>query len=152
MPTTTVKREVYYPPHRMFDLVADVERYPEFLPTWQAVRVRNAKDDGYDTDQVVRLGPVRHTFTTHTRLTRPDAIRVQSSQAPFRQFELQWTFDVADDGGCLITLDVTFELRSRALSALGMLLSRDSVDRMITAFEDRARRMYGPPANASHDC
>ncbi|MFA7430361.1 MAG: type II toxin-antitoxin system RatA family toxin [Rhodospirillaceae bacterium] len=151
MPTTTVKREVYYPPHRMFDLVADVERYPEFLPTWQAVRVRNRTGDGYDTDQVVRLGPVRHTFTTHTRLILPNAIEVHSTQAPFRAFSLQWKFDVADDGGCNIHLNVTFELRSRALSALSALLSRESVDRMVTAFEDRARRMYGAPARASHD-
>lgn len=151
MPTTTVTREVYYAPHRMFALVADVERYPEFLPTWQAVRVRNRGDGGYDTDQVVRLGPVRHTFTTHTLLQPPGLIRVQSDQAPFRQFELQWKFNLAEDGGCRISLDVRFELRSRALSALGALLSKDSVDRMITAFEERARKMYGPPAHASHE-
>ncbi|MGC2854019.1 type II toxin-antitoxin system RatA family toxin [Novispirillum sp. DQ9] len=151
MPTTTVTREVYYSPQHMFDLVADVERYPEFLPTWQAVRVRNRRDDGYDTDQVVRLGPVRHTFTTHTALERPGLIRVVSTQAPFRVFELHWNFNVADDGGCRISLDARFELRYRALSALGALLSRDSVDRMITSFEDRARDLYGPPAHASHE-
>lgn len=151
MPTTTVTREVYYAPQCMFDLVADVERYPEFLPTWQAVRVRNRGADGYDTDQVVRLGPMRHTFTTHTRLDAPGLIHVHSEQAPFRLFQLQWKFNLAEDGGCRISLEARFELRSRALSALGALLSKDSVDRMITAFEDRARKMYGPPARASHE-
>lgn len=151
MPTTTVTREVYYPPQKMFNLVADVERYPEFLPTWQAVRVRNRTAQGYDTDQVVRLGPVRNTFTTHTSLRPPGTILVQSSQAPFREFALTWTFDHADDGGCQISLDVRFELRSRALSALGALLSRESVTRLVAAFEDRARTLYGPPAHASHD-
>lgn len=151
MPSTYVTREVYYGPDQMFALVADVERYPEFVPHWAAVRVRNRTPTSYHTDQVVRLGPVRHTFTTDTRLTAPDSIVVESADSPFRRLSLQWNFNRAEDGGCRINLTVDFELRSRALQAIGALLSRDSINRMIAAFENRAATVYGPPVRSSHD-
>lgn len=151
MPSTFVSREVYYAPEQMFALVADVEQYPAFVPHWQAVRVRNRRDDGYHTDQVVRLGPVRHTFSTDTRLRVPQEIHVLSQDPPFRTLSLHWKFNLAEDYGCRISLDVHFELRSLALRALGALLSKESVTRMIDAFETRAGEVYGPPSHASHD-
>lgn len=135
----------------MFELVAAVERYPEFVPYWQAVRVRNQSDTSYRTDQVVRFGPLRHTFTTTTRLYRPERIEVISRDPPFRRLSLVWRFETADDGGCRIGLGVDFELTARLLSAIGGLFSRDSVMRMIGAFENRARHIYGAPAHMSHE-
>jgi len=151
VPSTFVTREVYYAPAQMFALVADVERYPEFVPFWQAVRVRNRRPGGYHTDQVVRLGPVRHTFSTDTSLREPAEIHVFSQDPPFRFLSLRWTFDHAEDDGCRISLDVDFQLRSLALRALGALLSREAITRMIDAFETRARSIYGPPPQESHD-
>lgn len=150
MPSTTVTREVYYSPEQMFALVADVDSYPEFVPSWQAVRVRNRRDTTYTTDQVVRIGPVRHSFTTRTTLTTPQKIEVTSTDPPFRTFSLVWCFDLADDGGCRITLLADFELRLRALQVIGAILSTDSINRMISAFETRARTLYGPPGAESH--
>lgn len=150
MPSTFVSREVYYSPEQMFALVEDVEHYPEFVPNWQAVRVRNRTENGYHTDQVVRLGPMRHTFTTDTKTEAPFKITVTSTDAPFRQFGLNWEFHLAPDGGCRIELTSEFEMRSRALQAIGMILTKDSINRMISAFEDRALALYGPPANQSH--
>jgi coenzyme Q-binding protein COQ10 len=135
----------------MFALVAAVEAYPEFVPNWHMVRVRNRTDNSYHTDQVVRFGPMRHTFTTDTRFTVPSEIIVTSKDSPFRLLELSWTFTQAADGGCWITLDVNFELRSRTLQAISSILSRDSVVRMVDAFEARALAVYGPPPKASHD-
>jgi coenzyme Q-binding protein COQ10 len=134
----------------MFALVADVSRYPEFVPYWHAVRVRDRRDDGYRTDQVVRLGPMRHTFSTDTRLLPPAEIVVTSGDPPFRHLSLQWKFHRAEDGGCRISLRAEFELKSLTLRALGALLSTESINRMITAFEERARAVYGPPDAASH--
>lgn len=150
MPSTTVTREVYYSQEQMYSLVADVESYPAFVPNWQAVRVRNRRDDGYTTDQVVRMGPVRHTFTTRTRTVAPSLIEVTSSDPPFRSFSLRWSFETAEDGGCLITLVSDFELRIRAFQVIGALLSSDSIHRMISSFETRARALYGPPGAESH--
>ncbi|WP_019643593.1 type II toxin-antitoxin system RatA family toxin [Novispirillum itersonii] len=150
MPSTTVTREVYYSQEQMYSLVADVESYPAFVPSWQAVRVRNRKEDSYITDQVVRLGPVRHTFSTRTRLVAPSVIEVTSSDPPFRSFRLNWSFETAEDGGCRITLVSEFELRIRAFQIIGSLLSSDSIHRMISAFETRARALYGPPGAESH--
>jgi coenzyme Q-binding protein COQ10 len=135
----------------MFSLVAAVEAYPEHAPNWQMVRVRNRTEASYHTDQVVRFGPMRHTFTTDTRFTAPREILVSSKDPPFRFLELAWRFKAAEDGGCWISLDVNFELRSRTLQAISSILSRDSVTRMVDAFEDRAQNVYGPPPQSSHD-
>lgn len=150
MPSTHVTRELYYSADQMFSLVADVERYPEFVPNWQTVRVRDRQDNSYCTDQVVRLGPMRHTFSTHTTLEPPRRILVSSNDPPFRNFELLWTFEPAEDDGCRISLTADFDLRSRALQAIGSILSRDSVVRMVNAFETRAHSIYGAPTHASH--
>lgn len=150
MPSTLVSREVYYTPEQIFALVEDVERYPEFVPYWQAVRVRNRTESGYHTDQVVRLGPMRHTFTTDTMIEAPARITVLSNDPPFKRLSLAWEFHLADDGGCRIDLRVDFEIRSRALQAIGVILSKDSINRMISAFEDRALALYGPPLKQSH--
>jgi coenzyme Q-binding protein COQ10 len=135
----------------MFALVADVESYPQFVPNWHMVRVRNRTETSYHTDQVVRFGPMRHTFTTDTRMVPPHQITVSSKDTPFRFLDLSWAFRPADDGGCWIELEVSFELRSRALQAISSILSRDSVVRMVDAFEHRAQDIYGPPAHASHE-
>ncbi|GAB3448611.1 type II toxin-antitoxin system RatA family toxin [Insolitispirillum peregrinum] len=151
MPATTVTREVYYSPQQMFALVADVARYPDFVPNWQMVRVRPLDDTSYRTDQVVRFGPMRHTFTSTTSLQAPDRITVTSSDSPFKTLQLQWHFAVADDGGCRITLTVDFELKVRAFQAITSILSRESVVRMVDAFEHRAQDLYGPPNHVSHE-
>lgn len=141
---THVTRVVFYGRERMFDLVADVERYPEFVPLWQAARVHDRTDRGYRTDQVVRLGPLRYRFSTCTRLHRPDRITVFSNRPPLRELRLTWTFDPLADAKCRIGLDARFDLRSRILAPIGLILSRESIERMIDAFERRARHVYGP--------
>lgn len=151
MPSAFVTREVYYSRDQMFALVADVRRYPEFVPYWHAVRTRDLGNGAYHTDQVVRLGPVRHTFATTTHLRAPDQIHVTSQDPPFRKLSLLWTFEIAPDNGCRISLDAEFEVRSLALRAVGMLLSKESISRMIDSFEQRARAIHGPPAHESHD-
>lgn len=152
MPSSLVTRELYYSPQQMFDLVADVEQYPQFVPNWVMVRVRHRPDgSGYHTDQVVRYGPVRHSFGSDTSLRPPHQIEVYSNDSLFRHMTLLWDFHLAEDQGCRITLSVDFELRSRALQALGAILSRDSVTKMVDAFEERAKQVYGPPAARSHD-
>lgn len=149
--STVVTREVYYSAEQMFALVADVARYPEFVPNWQMVRVKALNDTTYHTDQVVRFGPMRHTFATTTALEAPHTITVTSSDSPFKTLELHWHFEIAEDGGCRITLTVSFELKYRALKAITAILSKESIHRMIDAFEQRAGEAYGPPAHASHD-
>jgi coenzyme Q-binding protein COQ10 len=143
-----VSRVLPYEPEQVFDLVADVERYPDFLPWWVAVRVRKRDGNVYDTDQVIGFGIVRAKFSSKTVLRRPERIDVTSTDRPFRHFNLTWLFDPAPDGGCRVGLSADLEFRSKFLQELlGAAVARVP-RRIVTAFETRAHQLYGPKAQA----
>jgi coenzyme Q-binding protein COQ10 len=132
-----------YSCEQVFDLVADVARYPEFVPGWAAARVIERKGDVYRTDQVVRFGTLRERFHTRTVLRRPRRIDVISTDRPFRALRLQWTFTPAPGGGCDVALDLTMETRSALLEPIAERLLARLADRIVAAFEVRARHVYG---------
>ena len=137
-----------FEPEQLFDLVADVERYPDFLPWWVAVRVRNRDGNVYDTDQVIAFGIVRAKFSSKTVLWRPERIDVTSTDRPFQHFNLTWLFDPALDGGCRVGLSVDLEFRSKLLQELfGATVAR-MPRRILTAFETRSHQLYGPNTQA----
>jgi Polyketide cyclase / dehydrase and lipid transport len=80
-------------PEQLFDLAADVERYPEFQRWWIAARIRKWEGDSYYTDQVLGFGPIRVRFGSKTVLHRPERIDVTSDEPPFRRFALSWIFE-----------------------------------------------------------
>ncbi len=136
-----------YTPEQLFDLAADVERYPEFLPWWVAVRIRKREANIYYTDQVVGFGVVRQRFDSKTVLRRPERIDVTSSDRMFRKFHLTWLFDPLPDNGCRVALVVDLELRWKlAQDLFGRAILR-TVGSIMSAFEARAHRLYGPSAN-----
>lgn len=145
MPARTVSRIVPYPPGQLFDLVADVEHYPLFVPNWAAARILKRIPGGYQTDQIVRFGPLREEFITETHLERPDTITVTAVKGPFDHLQILWSFTAVPEGACHIALTVDVELRSRALQAASRIMAGDSAERMVHAFEERARHVYGPP-------
>jgi len=133
-----VERWLPYSPEKLFDLAADVERYPEFLRWWTAARVRKREGEVYYTDQVVGLGPIRVRFNSKTVLHRPERIDVTSDQSPFRQFRLSWIFAPEPDAGCRVSLVVELEFCSRLLQkVVGHVLPAAIAD-IIAAFEARA--------------
>jgi coenzyme Q-binding protein COQ10 len=148
MPRQEVQRVLPHTAERLFDIAADVERYPEFLPWWVAARVRHRQGDVYQTDQVVSLGVLRRRFSSETVLRRPERIEVTSTDRLFRRFELVWAFDAAADEGCLVSLAVDLELRSRVMDALLGQTLAGTVDGIVSAFEARARRFSDSPAPA----
>lgn len=129
-------------PEQLFDLVADVERYPEFVRGWSAARIRRRDGDHYETDQIVGFGPLRLRFATRTLLRRPDRIDVVSDEPPFRHFALSWLFE-PQPPGCRVTLIAELELRSRLLQRLVERILPQSVADLVAAFEARARALYG---------
>jgi coenzyme Q-binding protein COQ10 len=146
MPSHEVHCALAYTPEQLFDLAADVERYPEFLPWWIAVRARKREANVYYTDQVVGFGLVRQRFESKTVLRRPERIDVTSSDRKFRRFHLTWLFDPLPDDGCRVALVVDLELRSKlAQDLFGRAISR-MAGSIMSAFEDRAHRLYGPTA------
>ncbi len=147
MPRHAEKRVLAYEPARLFDLVADIGRYPEFLPWCVAARVRGREGDVLHADLVIGFRMIRERFTSRVVLRRPDRIDVTYAEGPFRHLENHWTFEPAEGGGTLVDFHVDFEFRSRVLQALIGPLFHEAVRRMVAAFEDRAAVLYGPPAS-----
>jgi coenzyme Q-binding protein COQ10 len=131
-------------PEQLFDLAADVERYPEFQRWWIAARIRKWEGDSYYTDQVLGFGPIRVRFGSKTVLHRPERIDVTSDEPPFRRFALSWIFEPQPRGGCRVTLAAEVELRSARLQRLMDRVRPIAVGDMIAAFEARARALYAP--------
>ncbi|MDO3435807.1 type II toxin-antitoxin system RatA family toxin [Rhizobium sp. CBN3] len=147
MPQFETHRSVPHTPDQMFDLVADVERYPEFLPLCEALSVRSRKErDGKIlllADMTVGYKAIRETFTTQVLLNRAErAIEVKYIDGPFKYLENRWHFAETPAGGCTINFFIDYEFKSRILGAL-MGSMFDRAFRMFTeAFETRANRIY----------
>jgi coenzyme Q-binding protein COQ10 len=145
MPTHAENRRLPYSAEQLFDLVADVERYPEFLPWCLAARVRERKDNTITADLLIGFKMVRERFTSRVVLDRPGRIDVSYAEGPFRYLNNHWSFLPQDDGSCVIDFYVDFEFRSRMLQRIIGMLFNEAVRRMVGAFEGRARQLYGAP-------
>jgi coenzyme Q-binding protein COQ10 len=145
MPTHAETKVLPHTPEQVFDLVADVGKYPQFLPWCAAARVRSRNETEQVADLTIGFGPFRESFTSRVKMERPALIRVTYENGPFRYLNNQWKF-TADPGGCKVDFFVDFEFRSRILqSAIGVVFN-EAVRRMVNAFIKRARDVYGPSA------
>ncbi|WP_375455528.1 type II toxin-antitoxin system RatA family toxin [uncultured Methylobacterium sp.] len=150
MPSFRITRAVRHAPQQMYDLVADIEHYPEFLPLCESLRIlRRQPGEGEGTEVLVaEMGvgykAIRERFTTRVALDRPNLrIVAEYIDGPFRHLENRWTFKPGRDGGCDVDFFITYEFKS---FALGLLMGRmfDRAFRKFTdAFESRADRVYG---------
>lgn len=153
MPAFRTTRRVPHSADAMFDLVADVEKYPLFLPLCEALRVKNREERDQRpvlvADMTIAYKIFRETFTSRVTLDR-DAkkILVEYLDGPFRHLENRWTFRPREQGGCDVEFFIEWELKSRSLSMLvGSVFDR-VFRRYAEAFEERADRVYGRPALA----
>ncbi len=148
MPTHAEKRVVPFTPEQMFDLVADVERYPEFLPWCVAARIRERDGDTLVADLVIGFKVFRERFTTRDVFDRPRRIDVSYSEGPFKYLNNHWVFEPHGEGGCLIDFYIDFEFRSRLMQRMMGVLFNEAVRIMVSSFEKRARALYGGPAGS----
>ncbi|MDE2166597.1 MAG: type II toxin-antitoxin system RatA family toxin [Alphaproteobacteria bacterium] len=144
MPTHAEQKFLPYAPERLFDLVADIERYPEFLPWCVGARIRERHDNLILGDLLIGWRMVRERFTSRVHLHRPDRIDVEYAEGPFKYLENHWQF-IPRNGGTLIDFHVDFEFRSHILSGIIDTVFTEAVKRMVAAFEKRARQLYGAP-------
>jgi coenzyme Q-binding protein COQ10 len=142
MPTHAEKRFLPYTPEQVFDLVADIERYPEFLPWCVGARIRERRDNVILGDLLIGWRMVREKFTSRVTLNRPDRIDVEYAEGPFKYLKNHWLFE-HQPGGCLVDFYVDFEFRSRMLQGVIAALFNEAVKRMVSAFEKRAKDLYG---------
>lgn len=154
MPTHAEKRVMPYTARQMYDLVADVERYPEFLPWNSAVRIRSRtpQPDGTElmvADLVVSFKVFRERFGSRVVLN-PQATRIDMEyvDGPFRHMKSYWQFREAP-AGCEVEFFVDFEFKSLVLQKLIGVVFNEAMQRIVRAFEDRARALYGPQARAA---
>ena len=143
MPTHAEKRVLPHTQEQMFDLVIDIEKYPEFLPWCLATRVRERSGDTSTSDMIIGFKVFREKFTTRVTAHRPDRIDVSYSEGPFKHLNNHWVFEPHGDGECMIDFFVDFEFRSKVMQkAIGVVFN-EAVKRMISAFEKRAEKIYG---------
>ena len=145
MPTHAEHRLLPYTQEQLFNLVADVERYPEFLPWCLGARVRERQGNVITADLLIGFKMVRERFTSRVALDRPQRIDVTYAEGPFRYLNNHWIFLPQEDGSCVIDFCVDFEFRSRMLQRIIGMLFNEAVKRMVGAFEARARQLYGSP-------
>jgi coenzyme Q-binding protein COQ10 len=141
MPTHAEQRVLPYTPEQMFELVADVARYPEFLPWCVASRIRSRDGDVFFADLVIGFKMVRERFTSKVTLARPGRIDVTYTEGPFKHLNNHWIFKPHAEG-TEIDFYVDFEFRSKMLQTLIGALFNEAVKLMVGAFEKRARQLY----------
>jgi len=154
MPKFHTKRQVAHSPQNMFDLVADIEKYPEFLPLCEALSIRSTKE-GEDgkvllvADMTVGYKAIHETFTTQVLLKPADlAIDVKYLDGPFRYLDNRWRFLPAGADGCIVDFYIDYEFKSRVLGmVMGSMFDR-AFRAFAEAFERRADSIYVrvPPA------
>lgn len=149
MPAFSNKRRVCHSAGEMFDLVADVERYPEFVPLCKSLRIRQRtpRPDGTErivADMTVSFKLVRETFTSQVTLDRPNLkILVEYLRGPFSNLENRWSFEPKGDHSCDVGFYISYEFRSRMLAMLMGTMFDTAFQRLAAAFEKRADAVYG---------
>ena len=142
MPQFETRRPVKHSAEQMFDLVADVGRYGEFLPWVAAVRVKSNSETEMVADLVVGFKALKERFTSRVTKDRPGMIHVDYLDGPLKYLKNDWTFEPDGEGGCLVGFNVDFEFRSRIFEMIAGQMFGTAIRRMVSAFEARAARLY----------
>jgi len=152
MPHFSNKRRVQHRADQMFDLVADVERYPDFVPLCHALKIRQRRQNGDGTetivaDMTVSFKLVKETFTSEVSLDRAHLkILVRYLKGPFSNLENRWTFEPKGEAACDVGFFIAYEFKSRMLATLMGAMFDAAFGRFSAAFEKRADMIYGKRA------
>ncbi len=133
----------------MYDLVADVGRYAEFLPWVVAMRVRKDEPGEALADMIVGFKGLRETFTSRVVRHRPDSVTVDYIDGPLSHLHNEWRFRSDGAGGSLIDFSVDFAFKNRVFEMLAGQVFASALRKMIGAFEERAAALYGAGAGSS---
>ena len=148
MPTHSETRHLPFTAQQMYDLVADVEQYPQFLPWTTAARIRSTREDGNAVvilaDLVISFKVFRERFGSRVTLY-PEARKIDTEylDGPFEKMVSNWAFQEADDGGCNVSFHVDFAFRNKLLQTTATIFFNDAMQRVVRAFERRAAELHG---------
>lgn len=143
MPRHSESRHVAYSAEQMFELVADVDRYEEFLPWVVATRIRSNSDTEMVADLVVGFKSLRETFTSKVHKERPGRISVDYLDGPLKYLHNEWGFEPHPNGGCTIEFLVDFAFRNKMFESLAGQVFDRALRKMTDSFEARADELYG---------
>lgn len=148
MPTHSETRRLPYTARQMYDLVADVASYPEFLPWCAAARIRRTTPQGdhvlMEADLVISFKVFRERFGSRVTLW-PEALKIDTEylDGPFRYLKSNWGFRDLPEGGCEVSFFVDFEFRNAILRKVIGVVFNEAMQRIVRAFETRAQTLYG---------
>ena len=143
MPTASVERILPYSPEQMFNLVADVERYDEFLPWCNGARVWDRTEESMLADLLIHFKGFQGKYTSRVLLDREDnEISVELVHGPFKHLYNGWKFTRHPDG-VRVEFDIDFMLKSKVLQAMLGFVFEEAFKKMLDAFEERAKELYG---------
>lgn len=142
MPSHRETRILPYSAEQLFDLVMDIEKYPEFLPWCLGARINDRKKKELEADVIVGYKMFREKFTSRVHYIRPDAIEVEYMKGPMRHLQNKWVFRSTKAGQCSVDFYVDFSLQSKLLEKLADQFFHKALVKMIDAFEGRALSLY----------
>ena len=151
MPRHSETKHLPYTPEQMFELVADVARYDEFLPWVVAVRVRSSSEAETVADLVVGFSAFKERFASRVSKQRPERIVVDYIEGPLKYLKNEWRFEPAADGGTDVCFSVDFAFKSRVFESLAGAMFDRALRRMTGAFEQRAAALYGISNSSAHN-
>ncbi len=134
---------VPYSNRQMFDLVNDVARYPEFVPSCEASRIVSESEQEIVAELCINKAGIRHAFTTRNTLIEPTQVRLDLVDGPFKHLSGQWEFQELAADACKVTLRLDFEFSSKLLHFAFGKIFNEMTSRMVDAFAERARQVYG---------
>ena len=143
MPTHSESRVVPYSAAQLFDLVIDVEKYPDFLPWCLSARIRNSSKNNFDADMTIGYKVFRETFSSHVNFTRSKKIEINYLKGAMRHLHTKWAFKDVKDGQCRIDFYIDFSLKTRLFDKLINQFFHKALATMVNAFEHRALALYG---------
>ncbi|PEQ11260.1 ubiquinone-binding protein [Novosphingobium sp. PC22D] len=143
MPGIHEVRQLPYSAEQMFDLVADVDRYPEFLPWVVATRVKSDSETEMIADMLVGFKALKEKFTSRVEKRRAEEIRVHYVDGPLKDLDNLWRFRALGENACEIEFDVDFAFRNPLFEKLAGQYFDRAFRKMVAAFEERAADLYG---------
>ena len=142
MSTHSASRTLPYACEQLFDLAADVESYPDYLPGWVSARILERTGNRLRVEQQLGLKLIPLPFVTTAVLDRPQMISIHSSDGPFRFLQIEWRFEPAGPGCCAVFLDFNFQMRVGFLGQVVTALFEHSSPEILNRFEKRAKKLY----------
>ena len=144
MPTHRERKRLPWSAEQLYELVADVANYPEFIPWCMAACIHKREGNVFWADLAIGFKVFRERFTSRVTLTPAERIDVAYTDGPFKRMHNRWLFISQKDGSCLVDFDIDYEFRSKILQKAVGVLFHEAFRRTVGAFEARARDLYGP--------